>query len=58
MLPETVYVKARDVMDHYGLRRKCFRKMVDAGALRPLVFPGTKRPHFKRAEVVRVLGEA
>ena len=61
-LPETVFVRRKDVMEVYGLSKHDMQCLVEAGLLNPFHARRRKgRPvghgKYRRSEVVRVLGE-
>ena len=55
MLPETEFVKQRDVLE-MGVSKHSLRKVLESGALKRRILPGCVYGHFLRSEVVRVFG--
>ncbi len=57
-LPDTVFVRAKDICAWAGLTRHDLRKAVAAGVLHEIRWPGRKRGRYLRKEVERAVERA
>ncbi len=54
-LPETVFVRQKEILQWSGMTKDDLRKLVEAGIIRRILFAGRKRAVYLRDQIVQAV---
>ncbi|MFA5187306.1 MAG: hypothetical protein WC551_12580 [Patescibacteria group bacterium] len=57
-LPNTVFIRRKDLVLHYGITRYELEMAVKSGKIKRYILPGCKNAKYLREEVEKVFGKA